>query len=258
MLVPETARAHLSLTNPPSRHGQNVLKTGPCGMVGSQRTANVTTYTSGETIVLEWNEYVEHPGHYRVAFDDDGANDFVDPPCTANCDTLINPVFDFDTSPTILIDNIPDRNVNGGNRVYRQEVTLPDIECANCTLQVIQVMYDKPPYTIGGNDLYYQCADLILARGPGSDAGVVPDGGNPPDTGIVPPDTGVVPPDTGIVLPDTGVAPDAGPPAQDGGLTVTEVTGGLGCSTSAPVPESRGPVFGLMVGVLLAVLRRRV
>ncbi|MCA9560948.1 MAG: hypothetical protein KC583_20510, partial [Myxococcales bacterium] len=45
-------------------------------------------------------------------------------------------------------------------------VTLPDVECDNCTLQVIQVMFDKPPQTSPGNDLYYQCADLVL-RGDG-------------------------------------------------------------------------------------------
>jgi MYXO-CTERM domain-containing protein len=26
-------------------------------------------------------------------------------------------------------------------------------------------MYDKPPYSLPGNDLYYQCADLILREG---------------------------------------------------------------------------------------------
>ena len=39
-------------------------------------------------------------------------------------------------------------------------LTLPDIECSNCTLQVIQFMYDDPaaPY-------YFQCADLVIAAG---------------------------------------------------------------------------------------------
>jgi hypothetical protein len=54
-------------------------------------------------------------------------------------------------------------------------VTLPDLVCDNCTLQVIQVMYDKPPYTTPGNDIYYQCADLVLRVG-----------GAPPDAGIEP------------------------------------------------------------------------
>jgi hypothetical protein len=35
-------------------------------------------------------------------------------------------------------------------------------------------MYDKPMYTTPGNDIYYQCADLVLREGgtaPGTDAG---------------------------------------------------------------------------------------
>ena len=42
-------------------------------------------------------------------------------------------------------------------------VTLPDIECDGCTLQLIQVMTDKPPFD-GADDFYYQCADLRLSR----------------------------------------------------------------------------------------------
>src|SRR5690606_6077325 len=45
--------------------------------------------------------------------------------------------------------------------------TLPDIECESCTLQVVQVMYDKKPYG-DGNDLYYQCADIALRPGGGA------------------------------------------------------------------------------------------
>ncbi|MFA9472798.1 MAG: hypothetical protein ACERNK_19695, partial [Deltaproteobacteria bacterium] len=57
---------------------------------------------------------------------------------------------------------------------YMATVTLPNVTCDNCTLQVIQVMYDKPPYTTPGNDIYYQCADLVLREGaapPDADAG---------------------------------------------------------------------------------------
>ncbi|MBW2225541.1 MAG: hypothetical protein JRF54_15365, partial [Deltaproteobacteria bacterium] len=50
-------------------------------------------------------------------------------------------------------------------RAYVATVTLPDITCDNCTLQMIQVMYDKRLYTTLGNDIYYQCADLVLREG---------------------------------------------------------------------------------------------
>lgn len=58
------------------------------------------------------------------------------------------------------------------------EVSLPDVECEHCTLQVIQVMYDKKPISVGGNDIYYHCADIALVRDASeTDLGPPADGG---------------------------------------------------------------------------------
>jgi hypothetical protein len=65
----------------------------------------------------------------------------------------------------VLADRIPDAAV--GLTRGAVTVTLPDLECAACTLQLIQVMTDKPPYD-GLDDFYYQCADLVLTRTPGA------------------------------------------------------------------------------------------
>lgn len=162
-LLPSLAHAHIGLDAPTSRYGPDALKPGPCGLSGGGRTANVTYYEPGETIEVRWNEYVDHPGHYRIAFDADGDDDFVDPA----------EMMELYSNNAVLRDGIAD---NGdGERDYVATVTLPDIECDNCTLQVIQVMYDKPPYETPGNDIYYQCADLVLIEGgeppPGDDAG---------------------------------------------------------------------------------------
>ena len=95
-----------------------------------------------------------------------GSDDFVDPAT----------MMDLYSNEAVLLDGIPDQSRD--NRNYLATVTLPDIECDNCTLQVIQVMYDKPPYITPGNDIYYQCADLVLRAGagppdadPGTDTG---------------------------------------------------------------------------------------
>jgi hypothetical protein len=162
-LAPVEAKAHLGLSSPASRYGPDTLKTGPCGVSGGERTGNVTYYEPGETIEVSWDEYVDHPGHYRIAFDEDGDDDFVDP---ATMTELYS-------NETVLLDGIDDKGP--GERDYVATVTLPDVTCDNCTLQVIQVMYDKPPYTTPGNDIYYQCADLVLRVG-----------GAPPDAGIEP------------------------------------------------------------------------
>jgi hypothetical protein len=177
---PLQARAHLDLTSPTSRYGRRVLKTAPCGTSGGERTGNVTYFEPGETIEVIWDEYIDHPGHYRIAFDDDGVDDFVDPPL----DHFVNPpaMTGPYSNDTILLDGIPDKG--GDESDYMATVTLPNVTCANCTLQVIQVMTDKPPYTTGGDDIYYQCADLVLREGGAPpDAGVGADAGTDADAG---------------------------------------------------------------------------
>jgi len=162
-LAPVEAKAHLGLSAPASRYGPDTLKMGPCGVSGGERTEIVTYYEPGETIEVSWDEYIDHPGHYRIAFDEDGDDDFVDPAT----------MMELYSNETVLLDGIDDKGP--GERDYVATVTLPDLVCDNCTLQVIQVMYDKPPYTTPGNDIYYQCADLVLRVG-----------GAPPDAGIEP------------------------------------------------------------------------
>ena len=143
------AAAHLRVTSPQAR--TESLKQGPCGAgADDPRGSVVHTFQPGQTITVVWDEYIDHPGHFRVSFDADGQDDFVDPASFT----------DVSGGPAVLLDNIPDR---AGGGEYSQVVTLPDVECDNCTLQVIQVMTDKAPYG-DGNDLYYQCIDLVLSR----------------------------------------------------------------------------------------------
>jgi len=123
---------------------------------------NVTTFEAGTTITLQWLETVPHPGHYRIAVDLDGQDDLMDPP----------QIMDFYSNDTVLLDNIAD---NTGTGMYEATVTLPEMTCDNCTLQLIQVMYDKAPpmrpnLVYGDDDIYYQCADIRLVA-PGSDVG---------------------------------------------------------------------------------------
>ncbi len=143
------AHAHIQLQYPAQRDAAQ--KRGPCGLSGSVRGDDPAVFAPGETITVIWTETIGHPGHFRISFDDDGDDDFVDP---AGYDDLY-------TNATVLLDDIPD---TGCGDVSRVAVTLPDIECERCTLQVVQVMTDKRPYG-AGNDLYYQCADIALRPG---------------------------------------------------------------------------------------------
>lgn len=167
------ALAHIQLVYPPQRTASQ--KAGPCGASGGTRGDTVTVLEPGATITVQWDETIDHPSHYRISFDMDGDDDFVEP---ATMDEL-------NSNDAVLVDGIADQSGSTPRR-YEQTITLPDVECDNCTLQLIQVMYDKAPYG-DGNDLYYQCADLTLTLTPGT----MPDAGPGGDT-----DAGNPPPDT--------------------------------------------------------------
>jgi hypothetical protein len=149
LLIASPAAAHIALVYPPPRTAE--LKTGPCGAAGSTRGTNVTVLAPGATIDVKWNETINHPGHYRISFDPTG-QDF----------TVPLGFDDTSQSRNVLVDDIADNAAPGAS--YTQTITLPNVACEACTLQVIQVMTDKPPYG-DGNDIYYQCADLALRTG---------------------------------------------------------------------------------------------
>jgi hypothetical protein len=160
------AQAHVRLVSPVSRYGDE-MKVGPCGRLGGLRTENVTTVRPGQDLEVVFDELIDHPGHYRIAFDP-GGHDHLAPPAWDGA-SWVTPA-----EVALLADDIPDAAPTHG----RVTVRLPDVECDACTLQLIQVMTDKPPYD-GGDDFYYQCADLVLSR-------TAPVGGPPPPTGGAP------------------------------------------------------------------------
>lgn len=157
LVTSATAHAHIALTYPPPRTASQ--KTGPCGAPGSARGANVTRFAPGETVTIKWDETVDHPGHFRISFDDDG-QDFTNPstPDDAFAQTMVEPIAD----------------KSGGS--YTQSITLPTTPCENCTLQLMQIMTTVVPY----NSFYWQCADISIGDAsevPGDDEPAATSGG---------------------------------------------------------------------------------
>lgn len=235
------ARAHVEIVAPLQRHAE--MKAGPCGLAGGQRSDNVCELRPGAVITVEFEETVEHPGHYRISFDEDGVDDFVDP----------TDFDDYYTAPSVLLDEIPDRDVDvGGDPRYTVQVQLPDVECTNCTLQLIQVMDDKPPWgPEGGRDIYYQCADLVLSRSAPATPAPGCRADSPPQADAGP--TGQ--PDAGPGGDDDGSTDDDGGdgPADGGATDGADASGG--CSASGGVPAAFGLV--LTVATFIIVWRRR-
>ncbi|MDD9942082.1 MAG: hypothetical protein OXU20_13640 [Myxococcales bacterium] len=258
------AAAHVCLDQPVSRAGpdcsfRSSQKVGPCGI--SERSNNPTVFRPGETITVRIRETIDHPSHYRIAFNPEG-------------DAFEDPI-DIDDKdgdhPHVLLDGIED----AAAEVQEVEVTLPNVTCDTCTLQLIQVMYDKQGNGFGGNDgvppdnddLYYMCADIILRGdtvdgGTGAEAGVTdntpaqgPDATVPSQTG---PDAGLQETDdpgaNGVVGEDASIRspselqPDAPSASSDD-------SGGCAVRPPRQGPGTIGPVVVALFA--LQLMRRR-
>jgi hypothetical protein len=239
------ASAHISLEEGgthKSRYGDGEIKAGPCGKLNGTRGPNVYTYAPGQKITVAIVESIPHPGYFRIAFDNDGDDAFITPrsikpidparKCpndpTDQCGTA-----DMYNSPAVLpgMDNLNPHLTARIGAKYTWEVTLPDVECTNCTLQVLQVMEDDlthGPYDtrpgVGVADVYFQCIDLVLKRS--GDGGT----GGPTDAGTT--DVRTPPSDSGGATGGAGGA--------TGGAGGTTSTGGAGGATGGAGGASGG------------------
>ena len=133
LVTPSLASAHVAMTSPTPRNGENNLTTGPCGDVAAGKAP--TVFTAGETISVAWEVGQSHGGALRIDFasaDDTGFE----------MNVVAMDVADGDDSPIMM------------------DIELPDIECEACTLRVTQLNPDE--------DDYYSCADVQLLASEGS------------------------------------------------------------------------------------------
>jgi hypothetical protein len=194
--APVRAAAHISLEQGGthfSRYGDVELKSPPCGRAGGVRGTHIYTYEPGQTITVSLVEYVPHPSYFRIAFQQDGDDEFRDPAsihpidparaCPDGPGDHCGPS-DFYNTPNVLMDDLDPHLAGAAGPQYTWQVTLPALECDHCTLQVIQVMEDDQfhgPYDptpgVGIEDVYHQCIDLVLKHGASQAANVAPSAG---------------------------------------------------------------------------------
>ncbi len=111
------------------------LKVGPCG--GLPRTTAPPVLTPGQTLTVTWEEVIDHPGRYEFYFSSANDQNFA------------------------LLASIPDTATGALPHQYSTQLTLPNVTCTDCTLQMIQVMTENPNMPT----LYFSCADLKLEAG---------------------------------------------------------------------------------------------
>lgn len=172
LLAPAAGFAHFVLVSPPAAFEQDVTGSpqfdSPCGDNGLVApTGVVTSYVAGQTIDIEIDETIAHPGHFRVAIALEDPMDLPPDPIVtpAQNDMCATAVIQDPTIFPILADGaLPDAQGVGGPQTL--SVTLPEVSCDRCTLQVIQFQSSRssPPC------FHWHCAEIRIPE-PGAGAG---------------------------------------------------------------------------------------
>ena len=138
--------AHTRLTYPTPRNSNSGIKSGPCG--GLLPTVSPTIITGGQPLTITWEETINHPGKFLFAL------------ATAND-------ADFQSHPLAVV--IDTQNDGQTPHTYATTVTIPNMNCDTCSIQLIQSMEENP----NAPTYYYSCADVKIVA-VGTTAGASP------------------------------------------------------------------------------------
>ncbi|RAK52948.1 SCE4755 family polysaccharide monooxygenase-like protein [Phenylobacterium deserti] len=173
-----SASAHFRLLSPATTLAQNALgdpqKLAPCGGTSAnpgEPTGAVTELTGGGVLQLKIQETVFHPSHYRVALAVNGPAELPADPETTTRETPEGPYsvsakIEADPKPPLLADGLfPHTEKLPQGQILEAELKVPNIDCEDCTLQVIQWMGEHS-YNPDGAYSYHHCATLRIKSDP--------------------------------------------------------------------------------------------
>lgn len=131
--------------SPAPRSTNSGIKNGPCGSDAVTVDAKRTWFKPGQEVTIYWEETIDHPGWFRIAFSEDGATGF-------DANVLKDNITDTQNTPVNYSDPATYHK-------YSTKVTLPNEECDKCALQLIQYMTENP----ASPSLYFSCADIKIS-----------------------------------------------------------------------------------------------
>jgi hypothetical protein len=174
-VVAPAVNAHFKLVEPAAWLEQDERgdpqKLFPCGGTladAGEVTGAVTAVTGGSKLRIVAEETIFHPGHYRISLARRRNSLPLDPAVTmyqTERGLRSQSAFIMTTPmPPILVDGLwPHTERPTAN--WETEITVPNITCENCQLQVIQVMMEHPGFREGGFS-YHHCAVLNITADP--------------------------------------------------------------------------------------------
>jgi gluconolactonase len=174
-----TADAHFVLVEPAATLMQNNLgdpqKIAPCGGVsanpGRGTPANpgtptnaVTQLKGGSMLHVKVQETVFHPGHYRVALARTPVQLPADPAVTTRDSERgpwsVSAAIQNPTMPPVLVDGLFP-HTERATGAFETDIAIPNVNCPNCVLQVIQFMAEHAR-NADGDFSYHHCATVQI------------------------------------------------------------------------------------------------
>lgn len=238
------ASAHFNLEAPPpnTTTTDGGMGSPPCG-VGTP-SGVITPAQGGHAITVKINEYVAHTGFYRIALALNSPSELpLDNVVKDSSGNILPPsgmpkgtsaTAEFEDPPVfpVLQDHLFQHNGTGAQN-FQMDIVLPNVNCAKCTLQVLEFMAghgfnapaagDTGP---GGGYFYRHCADLKITADPslpvmgaGGSGGASAGGASA----------------SGGALASGGASAMGGAPASGGGGGVSSSTGGSAGSSAVGV-----------------------
>jgi MYXO-CTERM domain-containing protein len=220
------AMAHFRLLTPGNwvmqSNDGSPQKTGPCGNEAPQNPSNVVTpFRPGDTITIQLDETVYHPGHYRVALAVNAPGELPPaPPVTAGNSACGSTVIQQNPAFPILADGMLQHSQPFATQQSFQVKLPTDVTCTACTLQIIEFMSSH-----AAPCFYYHCAKISIQGSPSDGGSGSTDASRDASGGA-------------------GGAADAGAPDGGGGSGATGGTGGSGAGGTTGGSAGTGATGG--------------
>ena len=175
-LVPAVTQAHFKLVEPASwlieDNRGDPQKAGPCGGTNAdygKPSYIVSQAVGGSKLHVKVQETIYHPGHYRVALAVNSPAELPVDPKATTMDTEKGPrsvsaEIQNPAQMPVLADGLFAHTARVTDP-FETDVTLPNISCKRCTLQVIQFMAEHAVNN-PGMFTYHHCAALQITADP--------------------------------------------------------------------------------------------
>src|SRR4051794_35835898 len=170
LALPRAAQAHFTILAPPPASTSTNGGKGdpPCGPTDALSNV-VTPVMGGSKLTLKINEFVSHPGFYRVALSIKSRSELPVDNVVKDASGMIllptskgtSATAEYQTNPVfpVLADNLFPHT---SGSMFSGDITLPNVNCDKCTLQVIEFMASHGSNGDKAGFFYHHCADLKI------------------------------------------------------------------------------------------------